>query len=438
MRALTSLVLSLFLPITSLVGTFFIVMNQHFIPQSVLPIMPALPFVFAISGAAMAWQFKRSRAVFLLLLIALCCWFITLYLPGMSSTGMRLRLAYGLSGLLLPINLVIFAYCEDRGVLTLWGSISGAFITLQAAMVAAMLAPPQHSGIIAWLQESMLLLDRIDILPVWASNWTFIPQIVLIVTGTVLFLLLIFMSLNKSKRDSIYVTLITSCIAVIAGYHYVATPNASSLFFMAAALIITLSLFQDSYFMAYVDELTDLPSRRALNADFKKLGRKYALAMVDIDHFKKFNDTYGHDIGDDVLRMVAGHLSRVSGGGRAYRYGGEEFTIIFPKGIAKEVHSHLDELRQRIATTDFHIRSGKRAPKKRNTRKGSVNVTISIGVAERTDGSQSPMEVIKLADKALYKAKGAGRNIVKLAATPRNNKSKDKSSRSDGKRNVRT
>ncbi|WP_430734801.1 diguanylate cyclase [Halodesulfovibrio aestuarii] len=429
MRALTSLVLSLFLPITILAGTFFIVMNQHFIPQSVLPIVPALPFIFAISGGAIAWQFKRSRAVFLLILIALCCWFITLYLPGMSSAGMRLRLAYGLSAMLLPINLVIFAYCEDRGVLTLWGSISGAFITIQAAIVAAMLATPQQGSFIAWLQETALSLDRIDILPIWATSWTFIPQIVLMVTGTVLFLLLIFMTLNKGKRDSIYVTLITSCIAVMGAYHYVTIPNASALFFTAAAVIVTLSLFQDSYFMAYVDELTDLPSRRALNADFKKLGRKYALAMVDIDHFKKFNDTYGHDIGDDVLRMVAGHLSRVSGGGRAYRYGGEEFTIVFPKGVATEVQSHLDELRQRIATTNFHIRSGKRAPKKRNARKGSVNVTISIGVAERTDGSQSPMEVVKMADKALYKAKGAGRNIVKLASAPRNSRSNDKKSR---------
>lgn len=434
MRALTSLVLSLFLPITILGGTFFAVMNPHVIPQSVFPIMPALPFVFALSGGAMAWQFKRSRAVFLLLLIALCCWFITLYLPNMSSTGMRLRLAYGLSALLLPINLVIFANSEDRGVLTLWGSISFAFIGLQSAMVASMLAPPQQSGVISWLQGVALSLDRVDILPTWASNWTFLPQSVLILAGSVLFILALFVISNRGKRDSLYVTLITSCIAVLAAYHYVALPNASALFFSAAALIVTLSLFQDSYFMAYVDELTDLPSRRALNADFKKLGRKYALAMVDIDHFKKFNDTYGHDIGDDVLRMVAGHLSRVSGGGKAYRYGGEEFTIVFPKGIAKEVQSHLDELRQRIATTDFHIRSGKRAPKKRNARKGSVNVTISIGVAERTDGSQSPMEVVKQADKALYKAKGAGRNIVKLAAAPRN-RSTDSSSR---KRNTRS
>ncbi|WP_066854697.1 GGDEF domain-containing protein [Halodesulfovibrio spirochaetisodalis] len=434
MRALTNLVLSLFLPVAILGGTYFIVMNQHVIPRSVIPIMPAIPFVIAFIGGAMAWQFKRSRAVFLLILIALCCWFITLYLPNMSSTGLRLRQAYGLSALLLPINLIIFAYCEDRGVLTFWGAISATFISIQAAIVAAILTPAAQHSIIAQFQALATPLDRTDFIPAWASSWTFLPQLVLIVNGSVLLLLILFMIINRGKRDSTYVTLITSCIAVLAAYHYVAITNASALFFTATACIITLSLFQDSYFMAYVDELTDLPSRRALNADFKKLGRKYALAMVDIDHFKKFNDTYGHDIGDDVLRMVAGHLSRVSGGGRAYRYGGEEFTIVFPKGSAKEAEPHLDELRRRLASTDFHIRGGKRAPKKRNARKGSVNVTVSIGVAERSEGAQSPMEVVKLADKALYKAKGAGRNIVKLAAAPRNTRS---DSRSERKRNVR-
>jgi len=132
------------------------------------------------------------------------------------------------------------------------------------------------------------------------------------------------------------------------------------------------------------------------------------------------------------LRMVAGQLARVTGGGKAYRYGGEEFTILFPKGVAKEVESHLDDLRQRIAKTDFHIRTGKRAPKKKNTRRGSVNVTVSIGVAERSDGAQSPMEVVKQADKALYKAKGAGRNVVKLAPPPR-----ARSKKTSEKRNAR-
>jgi len=79
-----------------------------------------------------------------------------------------------------------------------------------------------------------------------------------------------------------------------------------------------------------------LPSRRALIERLPSLGRRYTVAMVDVDHFKNFNDTYGHDAGDQVLRMVASRLGEVSGGGTAFRYGGEEFTILFPGKGGKE------------------------------------------------------------------------------------------------------
>lgn len=81
--------------------------------------------------------------------------------------------------------------------------------------------------------------------------------------------------------------------------------------------------------MAYQDELTSLPGRRALKEYLLKLGSEYTIAMFDIDHFKKFNDTHGHDVGDQVLRMVASKLATVSGRGKSFRYGGEEFTLVF-------------------------------------------------------------------------------------------------------------
>ncbi|MDP0971523.1 diguanylate cyclase, partial [Klebsiella pneumoniae] len=80
---------------------------------------------------------------------------------------------------------------------------------------------------------------------------------------------------------------------------------------------------------AFRDELTGLPGRRALNERTQRLGRNYVLAITDVDHIKRFNDTHGHDVGDQVLRLVASKLSKVNGGGRAYRYGGEEFAVVF-------------------------------------------------------------------------------------------------------------
>ena len=138
--------------------------------------------------------------------------------------------------------------------------------------------------------------------------------------------------------------------------------------------------------------------------------------MLDIDHFKKFNDTYGHDIGDQVLKLVAAKMSGVKGGGKIYRYGGEEFTVVFPRKTAEQSIPELETLRENIATYDMVIRNPKRTDKK--SRKGkqpsdnkTVNVTVSIGVAQRT-AKQTFDEALKNADLALYRAKKKGRNNV--------------------------
>jgi diguanylate cyclase (GGDEF)-like protein len=168
--------------------------------------------------------------------------------------------------------------------------------------------------------------------------------------------------------------------------------------------------------MAFRDELTGLKGRRALNQALPKLGSRYTIAMLDVDHFKKFNDRYGHDVGDEVLKMVAAQMGRVTGGGKAYRYGGEEFTVLFPRKSVESALPHLEQLREAIANAGFTVREKQRpAEKPQKQRKGSgktVQITISIGVAQRDDESRDPEAVIKAADKALYRAKKGGRNRV--------------------------
>ena len=186
---------------------------------------------------------------------------------------------------------------------------------------------------------------------------------------------------------------------------------------------------------------------------------------MDIDHFKNFNDTYGHDTGDQVLRMVAARLARVSGGGQAYRVGGEEFSIVFPGKSVAEVIPHVELLRKVIAASSFQVRGGeerrrnaakqqkdqerrararrvddrtsdgtesdRRRSATRKSRKaahtgasrqiasGELSVTVSIGVAEPARTNQKVEQVIHAADKALYRAKQAGRNRVEAAMPAR-------------------
>ena len=182
-----------------------------------------------------------------------------------------------------------------------------------------------------------------------------------------------------------------------------------------AALAVLFALTLDSYAMAFIDELTGIPGRRAMEFKLKTMGKNYFLAMADVDHFKKFNDNHGHQVGDDVLKMVANVLSGTTSA-TAYRYGGEEFVILFSKSDSEDVFRYLDETRLRLQNYDLYPKSQKREKGERG--KGSerkpLHITASFGVARQRD-SEPFHEVISKADKALYKAKDKGRNCIVTA-----------------------
>jgi diguanylate cyclase (GGDEF)-like protein len=142
--------------------------------------------------------------------------------------------------------------------------------------------------------------------------------------------------------------------------------------------------------------------------------------MVDVDHFKKFNDTHGHDVGDQVLRLVAGRLAQVGGDGVAYRYGGEEFSVLFPDADLRHATRHLESIRASIERYKMAVRGGDRPKNPDDTASLRLNkpaqktlsVTVSIGVAEPGDAHRTPTQVLKAADEALYRAKQGGRNRV--------------------------
>jgi len=192
----------------------------------------------------------------------------------------------------------------------------------------------------------------------------------------------------------------------------------------AAGAILVVAMLQESHRLAFNDELTGLPGRRALLEAMAGLGPRYALAMADVDHFKGFNDTHGHDIGDQVLKLVAARLAEVGGGGRAFRYGGEEFTVLFPDLALEEALPHLEALRAAVEAYRMAVRGEDRPKDKDEGRKHRVesdpsmppekllSVTISIGAAEPGGEAKTPAQVMKAADEALYRAKRGGRNRV--------------------------
>ena len=201
---------------------------------------------------------------------------------------------------------------------------------------------------------------------------------------------------------------------------WVQSPDAHAVFMCATGVLLIAALLQESHQLAFRDQLTGLPARRSLEERMRSLGARYAIGMVDVDHFKQFNDTHGHDVGDQVLKLVGGRLAQVPGGGIAYRYGGEEFSVLFPDSTIAEAQRALEAIRGSIETYRMAVRGAdrpKEADKGAKRRgEGSVDkvlsVTVSIGVAEPSDQHATPRAVLKAADEALYRAKQAGRNRV--------------------------
>jgi diguanylate cyclase len=158
---------------------------------------------------------------------------------------------------------------------------------------------------------------------------------------------------------------------------------------------------------ARTDALTGVANRRALDQEmacqfeaFKQHGRKMALVMVDIDYFKRFNDTWGHQVGDRVLCSLAGDLlDRASPNDLVSRYGGEEFALVLPETSLVAACDRAEQLRQAVEAARY--RDGG----------AELRVTISIGVAGLT-GEDDPAGLIRRADAALYASKEGGRNRV--------------------------
>jgi diguanylate cyclase (GGDEF)-like protein len=186
-----------------------------------------------------------------------------------------------------------------------------------------------------------------------------------------------------------------------------------ALLWVALAVLFTLTV--DGYAMAFIDELTGIPGRRAMEFKLKTQGKQYFLAMADVDHFKQFNDSHGHQVGDDVLKMVANLLSKTTKAD-VYRYGGEEFVLIFSNSDSEDVSRYLEETRLQLEQYPLYPKNQQRSKSKKG--KGSerkpLQITVSFGLA-RQKGSEPFHEVISRADKALYKAKDKGRNRVEIA-----------------------
>lgn len=345
-----------------------------------------------------------------------------------SQENMNLSVSQAIA-FLLPLNLASFTMMTKRRIFTTLGIVALILIFVQSIMVLMFCFPhlqsssqfltqitsyfPQMgknlSGSSVWV-SSVLSYDLLFRFENMAT-----PSIIAF-SLALIFGLGYFIYTRDIQVGGVFLALMATLLGFAAS-----TPDPAFMFyFIAGGLVLIVTAVEASFSMAYIDELTGLPGRRSLNETLLNMGKRYAIAMIDVDHFKKFNDTYGHKTGDQVLKMIASKLERISGGAKTFRYGGEEFTAIFPGKDVDDAISHVEGFRETVESTPFVVRGTdrRRGRAKRNRGQGKspdqeqVSVTVSIGLASPDKDLTDPDKVLKAADKSLYDAKQGGRNRV--------------------------
>lgn len=371
-------------------AAFFVWLGQP-LPLSLSGLRSAGPYFALTASAALAWGFNRGRAfvVAASLLGAFTAWQFWHH-----------KSVYTALVLLVPLNVLAAMLYAERGA-RYRASYGWLALLVAEGVLLAWIASAQHR----WLYEPWFLrspptpfLGRLVCGAAFAAAvWRTWPDFRPIPVGNA-----------------------AAMAAFFLAAEWAASPGAYALFMAASGVVIIVALLQESHHLAFRDQLTGLPGRRALDERLRSVGDRYAVGMVDVDHFKQFNDTHGHDVGDQVLRLVGGRLAQVGGGGVAYRYGGEEFCVLFPDADVGDAQAALEAIRASIESYQMAVRGADRpkAAEEGAKRRGAapaekvLSVTVSIGLAASSKEHSAPREVVRAADEALYRAKKAGRNRV--------------------------
>jgi diguanylate cyclase (GGDEF)-like protein len=362
------------------------------LPESLSGLRTAGPYAALVAAVLLAWWFNRGRSFVIAasLLAAFAAW------STWHTKGVYTALV-----VLVPLNALLAMVLAERGARyrAAYGWL--ALLALEAALVA-------------WIGIAH------PALPV--DDWWLLRSPPTPPVGRIAFGAAFALAAWRTWPD--YKPIPIGNAAAIAAFflaaEWAASPGAYAVFMGATGALLIVALLHESHQLAFHDQLTGLPARRALEERMRSLGGRYAIGMVDVDHFKQFNDTHGHDIGDQVLKLVGGRLGQVDGGGVAYRYGGEEFSVLFPDANLAAAERALEAIRGSIETYRMAVRGADRpkasdeGARRRGERPAEkmLCVTVSIGVAAPSGEKSTPRAVLKAADEALYRAKKAGRNRV--------------------------
>jgi diguanylate cyclase (GGDEF)-like protein len=305
--------------------------------------------------------------------------------------------------LLLPLNLLALSLITERSLLISREFARLILVFLQVFFVS-WIGLPENVDFAAALESSFIAPRYTD--------WTPVAQPALVAFGAALALQT---ARFTSYRNPVDRGFFWALVSVFLALHGTRAGWSPTNFLATAGLILIIAAYAEIYQSTYYDELTGMRGRPYWDQAVANLGSRYAIALVDIDGMKRLNETQGYAVGDQILRMVARKVTNLSGDGKAFRYDGNRFAVLFHDKSVTTVLPHLEELRKAIDASPVMLPARRRFFRKPDP-PTQVPVTVSIGAAERDERRTTPEQVMKAVDIALARAKHDGRNQVKARA----------------------
>ena len=367
----------------------------------------ALPYIVLTFGLLFGWYFASRRMILSQLVLTLADRALVVFPTTDTDPAAVSQTIVAVTAFLVPLNLLAFSILKEDSLSTLRGVTRVVLVLIQPFLLLWLCLPDQQDLSVAFTREYI---------PSQYTNWTPIPQTALLAFATALLLHFLRFALH---RDPLEGGAIWALIAIFAAYHTSRYGWQPTNFFMAAGLILFVTLLQSLYQRTYRDALTGIPGRLAYDEAIGQLGKRFSVAVISIDQLSHYANTHGKPVSEQILKRIAPRVQAACAEGQVFRTTGEELTVLFPGKSAIETLMALETVRKTIEAIGLLLRGRdrvwekQRGSKKAGSRDQALPITLSIGVAEKLHDRATLSLVIKSAYRALYEAKRIGGNVVK-------------------------
>jgi diguanylate cyclase (GGDEF)-like protein len=367
----------------------------------------ALPYIVLTFGFIFGWYFSSSRMILSLLVLALANQALVFTATSGADQPVVSQALVATTAFLVPLNLLAFSILKENSLSTLWGVIRLVLVLVQPFLLLWLCLPDQQVLAFSFTR---------DYIPSFYTEWTPIPQAALAAFAIAFMMHVIRFALH---RDPLEGGAIWALGAIFVAYHTSRYGWQPANFFMAAELILFVTVLQSFYRQTYRDELTGVPGRLAYEEAIGQLGKRFSVAVIGIDQLTQYANIHGKSVSEQVLKLAAPRIQAACSDGMIFRTSGEEFTVLFPGKSATDTMGTLDIVRKSAEAISLFLRGRDWVREKQGGNKegGSPDralpITLSIGVGEKLNDNTTLSLVIKSAYRGLYEAKGIGGNVVK-------------------------